>query len=390
MLSNISSFGPTLSRIPFRIIFAWIALVALGYYVLSPPANHPFATYSYHTQSALLSSHAKAYMPQAIVFIAMGKVASQDMVEDAINACRLLGHWTEHIYILTDRKSCFDDVTQHFPLTEVISVPSKNSIMEIKTMKAEIFHYLPRQVERVLYLDVDILVTRNIGFFLTDLTHILFYHHNEQLKHLSASQEDGRQVSKLRKSNHDTEHSVSSNSSQVKSLSKTSSSHNNQPSPTLAPTSSLLSASVPPLKIDFAAFLDAKGHYVGFCSGCEKWHTGVMYLTRKSAEEPNSCLKAWAKVLGSGMYDTDQESLDFTENNGSCPHAVSIPSRHLLFAKDYIAMMFTSGQTFIHLTAVNHKEDQDYFYREIVVPRVRNSLHPPLRPYNPNGVKVCT
>eukprot|EP01033_Poteriospumella_lacustris_P010846 gene10847-7715_t len=216
---------------------------------------------------------------------------------------------------------------------------------------------------------VNSLVTRNIGFFLTDLTHILFYHHNEQLKHLSASQEDSRQVSKLRKSNHDTEHPASSNSSQVKSLSKTSSPHNNQASPTLAPTSSLLSASVPPLKIDFAAFLDAKGHYVGFCSGCEKWHTGVMYLTRKSAEEPNSCLKAWAKVLGSGMYDTDQESLDFTENNGSCPHAVSIPSRHLLFAKDYIAMMFTSGQTFIHLTAVNHKEDQDYFYREIVVPR---------------------
>jgi hypothetical protein len=23
--------------------------------------------------------------------------------------------------------------------------------------------------------------------------------------------------------------------------------------------------------IDFGAFLDAQGHYVGFCSGCEKW-----------------------------------------------------------------------------------------------------------------------
>ncbi len=24
-------------------------------------------------------------------------------------------------------------------------------------------------------------------------------------------------------------------------------------------------------QVDFGAFLDAKGHYVGFCSGCEKW-----------------------------------------------------------------------------------------------------------------------
>ena len=24
-------------------------------------------------------------------------------------------------------------------------------------------------------------------------------------------------------------------------------------------------------QIDFGAFLDAAGHYVGFCSGCEKW-----------------------------------------------------------------------------------------------------------------------
>jgi hypothetical protein len=26
--------------------------------------------------------------------------------------------------------------------------------------------------------------------------------------------------------------------------------------------------------IDLGAFLDAKGHYMGFCFGCEKWHTG--------------------------------------------------------------------------------------------------------------------
>lgn len=87
-------------------------------------------------------------------------------------------------------------------------------------------------VQRVLYLDIDILVTRNIGFFLQDLTHLLFFH---QQKLYQAA-----------KSNL----VITSKSEQI---------DNNK----LA------------LKLDFAAFLDAKGHYVGFCSGCEKWHTGM-------------------------------------------------------------------------------------------------------------------
>lgn len=364
MLNSIAAACPSLAKIPFRIIIIWIAVVGVGYYLLSPP-SHPYAAYSHTTQSALLSGHTKPYMPQAIVFIAMGKLSAMPTVEDAISSCRLIGHWTEHIYILTDRKACFDDIVKRSPLTEVIYVPSKASIMEIKTMKAEIFTYLPQHIERVLYMDVDILLTRNIGFFLTDLTHQLFYYHNEQVRqrqHQQQLENAGKPTVKVA----------------VAGTSKGNASHAH-----VQPTT------LPELDLDFASFLDAKGHYVGFCAGCEKWHTGVMYLTRRSAEQPNSCLKAWATVLSSGMYTTDQESLDFTERNMSCPHVVAMPTRHLLFAKDYIGMLFTSGQTFIHLTAVNHKEDQDYFYREIVVPRIRNALHPPLKPYDPTRIKTC-
>jgi hypothetical protein len=147
---------------------------------------------------------------------------------------------------------------------------------------------------------------------------------------------------------------------------------------------------------DYGAFLDAKGHYVGFCSGCEKWHTGVVWLQRQSEERRNrgneagksalsvhdipsksmpliasdtlgikknphtaseieteaeTCMNAWERILLSGQYNTDQESMDEAERIGACPRSLILPAKHLLFAKDYIGMALTAGQTFLHLTA---------------------------------------
>ena len=149
---------------------------------------------------------------------------------------------------------------------------------------------------------------------------------------------------------------------------------------------------------DYGAFLDSGGHYVGFCSGCEKWHTGIILLQRrkivskilmanetmftgvvsnttmptdirgfeltggvavtegkgKEIGRDQSCMEAWEKILLSGMFTTDQESIDEAERIGACPRALVLPSKHLLFAKDYIGMMLTSGQTFLHLTAAGY------------------------------------
>lgn len=156
------------------------------------------------------------------------------------------------------------------------------------------------------------------------------------------------------------------------------------------------------LSFDYGAFLDAKGHYVGFCSGCEKWHTGVVWLQRQSEEtrnrgneagkgdnnsarslhgiprksmplvasdtlgikkntgtvtkteieiETETCMNAWERILLSGQYNTDQESMDEAERIGACPRSLILPAKHLLFAKDYIGMALTAGQTFLHLTA---------------------------------------
>lgn len=330
-----NSLSSSLVRIPYRVIAVWIFFVVIGFYLMVPSTinNDDF----YKVNTALKSHQLKQYMPQAIVFIAMGKLAREGLVEDAISAVRLIGHWNDEILILTDRPKCFNTLVEGSENTKTITVPSKATIIEIKTMKAEIFTYLPSNIDRVLYLDVDILITRNLGFFIQDLNNLLSYHYQLQMK-------------------------------------------KNNPETSLSTKQNFLNTtySYQLHDFDFAAFLDAKGHYVGFCSGCEKWHTGVMYLRRNHGVE---CMKYWASLLSSGKYDTDQESLDDSEKSGHCSKTIAIPSRHLLFAKDYIGMVLTSGQTFVHLTAANRAEDQDYFYKDVIIPRVRNSLHPPLKPY---------
>ena len=111
---------------------------------------------------------------------------------------------------------------------------------------------------------------------------------------------------------------------------------------------------------DFAMFPDSKGHYVGFCSGCEKWHTGVIVLRRGKA---SGCMREWESQLLSGRFSTDQESIDAAERQGACPAAVSLSSRHLLFAKDYIAAALSGGHSFVHATGIERLGEQDFFYR---------------------------
>jgi hypothetical protein len=401
----------------------------IGYYFTLPSLSNTsgmssldYYPYSYNTQSALISDRTKELMPQAIVFIAMGELSRESLVHDAISAVRLVGHWNEKIIILTDRPTCFHEYTSSVNSnTMTVTVEPKSNIIEIKKMKAEIFRYLPMEIDKVLYMDVDILITRNIGFFLQDLTHLLFLYQQQQYQS-SHSPHQGTvlpvTMDQRRKLVSSTPiGNISSNagaigvSGSVATTKTTAAATATTPkirgatstSPTALPKNPRNNTSSLPLskeavksspnltketkqstKFDFAAFLDAGGHYVGFCNGCEKWHTGVMYLRRNHGVE---CLKAWGDILSSGKFNTDQQSLDYAEQQGNCTNNVAIPSRHLLFAKDYIGMVLTSGQTFIHLTAANRAETQDLFYTEYIIPRIRNSLHPPLKPYNANAPK---
>lgn len=139
--------------------------------------------------------------------------------------------------------------------------------------------------------------------------------------------------------------------------------------------------------VDMAAFLDAKGHFVGWCDGCEKWHTGILLMFR---EKGNKCLEAWGTTILSSRYDTDQESLDEAEAAGACSNILPFASSNLLFAKDYLAMVFTSGSVFWHVTAGARLQEQDSFYAKMVVPYLRYCLRDRVDPNILVKSKKCT
>ncbi len=247
-----------------------------------------------------MSSVGEAPIVQAFVYISIGSMAKETMADYSIATLRTLGGWKGAVYILTDKPSCFVDTAKAYGVVPV-KVPDRlsKSIMEIKSLKAMMFEYLPKEINSVIYLDVDIVLQKPVRHFLIDI---------------------GSSYKKM---------------------------HGN---------------------FDIGAFPDAEGHYLGFCNGCEKWHSGVLLVRRNEGE---GCLKAWGKIITSAEFSTDQESLDAAENRGHCKHLLTMPPSYLLFAKDYIAMALTSGHTFVHITAAGRLETQDYFYKNIIVPRLR-------------------
>ena len=92
----------------------------------------------------------------AIVLIAMGKMAEDSMIDFSIASIRKIGNWKRDIYVLTDRRGCFADAAATYNL-KLIEMEPVTSIIEIKALKPKLLKYLPETVSSVLYLDVDIL-----------------------------------------------------------------------------------------------------------------------------------------------------------------------------------------------------------------------------------------
>lgn len=250
---------------------------------------------------AMIPTHWKPSYVDAIALIAANALAPDKMVDYTLASIRKYGNWKGPVYVLTDRPSCFETTAIEYNI-KIVTIPKTESILDIKAFKPKLMNYLPDTVTGALYIDVDILVTKDLSEFLYDA---------ETLIHANGD------------------------------------------------------------NFDHAMFLDAAGHFAGFCSGCEKWHTGVMILRRNMG---NTCLSEWEKILLSGKYGTDQESIDEAENQGKCPNSVALPSKHLMFAKDYLALMLTSSRTFLHLTGAGRINEQDVFYRSFAVPHFRSSL----------------
>ena len=352
------------NKIPYKILILWIIVIVCFYnwFVEEPEVSN--------YDIAIPTNQ----MINAVVFIAMSSLSSDPMVDSSIASVRKNGLWEGDIFIITDHPNCFSKTAEKFKI-KTVEVPKTDDIIQIKALKAKLFDYLPLSVQGILYLDVDIVIKQDLQDFLRDMSEMII------------KNDIPLRTAKL---------SLKSTPLHLRLIN--------------VKNNSLVADmySSPSSKFDFAAFPDAKGHFVGFCSGCEKWHTGIMYFRRGMG---TGCLEAWHKILLSGKYGTDQQSLDEAELLGYCPNAHFLPKKHLLFAKDYIAMIFTSGQTFIHMTSAGRLATQDLFYRNIVVPRLRtispslnegdlpaaswsdsNSKngYPDIEDYIVNGAKICS
>ena len=322
-------------KLPIKAISAWICLVLvvslLG--VRRPRFLSPDGSELLHLPN--LGEGTK--LIDAVAFISVGDMARDPLLDYAVATVRKVGGWKGDIYVLTDKPDCLKRVASEYGV-KIVTIPKKGSLMQIKALKPQLLSLIPATVDSVMYLDVDIAVTRSLGYFMRMVGRDL----------LSASVVG------------DGVHNISS-ASAVARHSKLS-------------------------NFDFAAFGDAKGHYVGFCAGCEKWHTGVMILRRGKGTK---CLDTWGELLASGRFHTDQESLDRAERMGVCKGAHMLPSQYLLFAKDYLGALFTTGHTFVHVTSAGRMATQDAFYRGWVVPRFRAALSDRVDPKLLDSPKQC-
>lgn len=295
---------------------------ALALRVLGAWAALALLLYAFRLPSTLPASYLNdndALQVDAVVYIAMNATAARNNVDYSIASLRNVGRWRGDVYVLTDQPGWLRGVETAYS-AKLVHVPSQRSLTDIKALKPDMMSYLPAKVQTAMYVDVDILVVKPLQLFLQTIKADISWTYRKARKQLP---------------NKDAS----------------------------------LSA------VDVAMFPDARGHYVGWCAGCEKWHTGVILLHRHGAGN-DSCMRAWAAALRSGAHASDQQAMDAAEAAGDCPLAVALSPQHLLFAKDYLGTLLVSGQTFVHLTGVERMHQQDYFYREIVAPRLYRSLEP--------------
>eukprot|EP00968_Pinguiococcus_pyrenoidosus_P001712 scaffold78_cov265-Pinguiococcus_pyrenoidosus.AAC.1 len=248
-----------------------------------------------------------------------------------VSSARVWGGWDGDIYLLTNSIEKMAPIVEATgPNTFPVLVPVDGFSHAAKALKAQPFEYLPGRHKRVLYIDSDIVVHKPLRRFLTDTEKTL------------AAQYRASQRGKTRF----------------------------RPSP--------LPSEQPPEWWSVGLFLDCKTHAAGWCDGCNKWHTGVMLLSKRNSEQ---CLRHWTHELREGVFATDQETMDHVEAAypADCQGMAKLPSAHILFMKDILGFLLPRRNTFLHFTGLLRRDGQSYLYRrymlewyldQVLVPRI--------------------
>ena len=128
-------------------ILIWCTMLIFSYIFLIPQTLTISPDYGLSPKKRLVD---------AIVLIAMGKMAEDSMIDFSICSIRKIGNWRGDIYLLTDRVDRFADAKAIHDL-KIVEMKPLNTIIEIKALKPKLLQYLPKIIVGALYLDVDIL-----------------------------------------------------------------------------------------------------------------------------------------------------------------------------------------------------------------------------------------
>lgn len=213
------------------------------------------------------------------------------------------------------------------------------TIANAKLAKMKLLDLLPQSIQRLVYIDCDVITQQPLGSFLTAIGDIWSEVETFEADWRAENYTVGEQSSPpshLLSRPHDRGEMV-----QVSRLSS-------------APQSTLI------------IFPDAAGHTIPLCWGCDVAHSGVLALARGHSER---CLQLWQDAFAGGEEGnkgtaTDQEALDIAIREGSGCKAAWIDRRHLRFMKDPFVMAgLTRTGTFAHFTGLLHPERLARIYR---------------------------
>lgn len=233
-----------------------------------------------------------------------------------------------------------------------------------KMAKMQLLDLLPPSIERVVYVDCDVITQRPLAPFLDSVAQAW-----DELDR-KAAEEAAAATAAAKNGPSTTEHSKTSTgrlpprlrgeSAAERSASPAASNNDidsgrsdNKGRP-LSSSSTLI------------IFEDAGGHTIPVCSGCDGAHSGVVALARGHSER---CLELWHDAFqgDSGKRKgtaTDQEALDVALRQGSGCEARWIGRQHLSFMKDAFVMAgLTRTSTFGHFTGLLHPESLGTVYR---------------------------
>ncbi|CAM9836464.1 unnamed protein product [Ectocarpus fasciculatus] len=314
----------------------------------------------------------------SIVFVALGPAARSASLLYALTSLREEGGWDGQVHVIVEREddlACLSSFLRQSVTAIAIAPPSDGSfhsgggdpskpvgvVQNAKMAKMKLLDLLPSSVERVVYVDCDVVTQRPLGPFLDAIAREWDELDRKAGAAAAATAAVEGPVTTRPPPNARTNGVVHSRlrGHDVAPPPATSGGGGTSQRPPPPPPP-------PPPPSTVMIFDDAGGHTVPVCRGCDRAHSGVVALARGHSER---CLKLWHDAFegdgaGNGGTSTDQEALDAAIAEGSGCEAIMMDRRHLSFMKDVFVMAgLTRTSTFGHYTGLLHPKTLGKVYR---------------------------